>query len=83
MKCPGQNSQYWKPEDIFEVECSRCGYAVEFFKDDVSRNCDECGLGILNPKRDFGCAAHCAAAETCKKEIEHYRRNDESVAKNN
>jgi len=37
MKCPGQDSQYWKPGAVFEVKCPKCGTEVEFFKDDPTR----------------------------------------------
>lgn len=36
MKCPGQDSRYWRPGAIFEAECPECGHIVEFFKDDTS-----------------------------------------------
>ena len=39
MKCPGQDSQYWKPGAIFETKCPKCGAEVEFFKDDSMRRC--------------------------------------------
>ena len=65
MKCPGQDSLYWKSGAIFEVECPRCGKGVEFFKDDTSRRCAHCGHRFVNPKMDFGCAAYCQYAEQC------------------
>ncbi len=65
MKCPGQDSRYWKPGAIFEVECPRCGKSVEFFKDDTSRRCTNCGHRFVNPEMDFGCAAYCQYAEQC------------------
>jgi len=65
MKCPGQNTRYWKPGDIFEVKCPKCGYKVEFFKDDPTRKCDNCGHKFANPNMDFGCAAYCPYAEQC------------------
>jgi len=65
MKCPGQDSQYWKPGAIFEARCPECGHAVEFFKDDVTRKCSHCGHRFLNPGLDFGCAAYCPHAEQC------------------
>ena len=34
MKCPGQDTLYWKPGAIFEAKCPKCGKEVEFFKDD-------------------------------------------------
>jgi len=65
MKCPGQDSRYWKPGAIFEAKCPECGADVEFFKDDVSRRCKKCGFKFLNPSMDFGCASYCKYAEQC------------------
>lgn len=65
MKCPGQDTQYWKPGAIFEVKCPQCGHDVEFFKDDTSRKCGNCGHRFVNPRMDFGCAAYCQYAEQC------------------
>lgn len=65
MKCPGQDTQYWKPGAIFEVKCPECGQPVEFFKDDTSRKCGHCGHRFVNPRMDFGCAAYCQYAEQC------------------
>jgi hypothetical protein len=65
MKCPGQDMQFWKAGDIFEVACPRCGGTVEFFKDDTARRCGHCGHRFANPKMDFGCAAYCPYAEQC------------------
>ncbi len=65
MKCPGQDTKYWKPGAIFEVKCPKCGVSVEFFKDDTSRKCGKCGHRFVNPKMDFGCAAYCPYAEQC------------------
>jgi len=65
MKCPGQDSRYWKPGAIFEAKCPECGNAVEFFKDDTTRRCKKCGHRFLNPGMDFGCASYCKYAEQC------------------
>ncbi len=65
MKCPGQDMQFWKPGDIYEVDCPGCGRTVEFFKDDTARRCGNCGHRFANPKMDFGCAAYCPYAEQC------------------
>jgi hypothetical protein len=65
MKCPGQDSRYWKPGAIFEAQCPQCGKKVEFFKDDPSRLCKNCGHRFLNPSMDFGCASYCKYAEQC------------------
>ena len=65
MKCPGQDSRYWKPGAIFEAKCPKCGHEVEFFKDDTTRKCKECGHRFLNPDMDFGCASYCQYADQC------------------
>lgn len=65
MKCPGQDSRYWKPGAIFETKCPKCGAEVEFFKDDATRRCGKCGHKFLNPALDFGCASYCQYAEQC------------------
>ena len=65
MKCPGQDSRYWKPGSIFEAKCPKCGNEVEFFKDDTTRLCKKCGHRFLNPGMDFGCASYCQYAEQC------------------
>lgn len=65
MKCPGQDTQYWKPGAIYEVSCPKCEKPVEFFKDDTARKCGHCGHRFVNPSMDFGCAAYCQYAEQC------------------
>jgi hypothetical protein len=65
MKCPGQDSRYWKEGAIFEAKCPKCGHEVEFFKDEPTRTCKQCGHRFLNPKLDFGCASYCQYAEQC------------------
>jgi hypothetical protein len=65
MKCPGQDTQYWQADAIFDVTCPECGKTVEFFKDDTLRKCNHCGHRFINPQMDFGCAAYCQYAEQC------------------
>jgi len=65
VRCPGQDQRFWKPEDIFEVECSSCGHAIEFFKDEPQLKCHRCGHIVVNPKIDLGCAKWCQYAEQC------------------
>ncbi len=65
VRCPGQDQRFWKPEDIFEVECSGCGKTVEFFKDEPKLKCRGCGKIVANPKIDLGCAEWCQYAEQC------------------
>ena len=65
MKCPGQDTQYWQSGAIFEVKCPKCDHQVEFFKDDTTRKCGNCGHRFINPQMDFGCASYCQYAEQC------------------
>jgi len=65
MQCPGQDTQNWKPGDIFEAPCPNCGRTIEFFKDDATRRCKGCGVRVPNPKLDFGCAEYCEFADQC------------------
>jgi len=68
MRCPGQSTMFWKPDDIYDVACPNCGKGVEFWKDDARRTC-ECGHRFSNPKQDFGCLAYCRYAENCMPEM--------------
>jgi len=65
MKCPGQDTRYWKPGAIFNAPCPKCGKPIEFFKDESTRKCSHCGSIMANPKMDFGCASYCQFAEQC------------------
>lgn len=65
IMCPGQDTQFWKPGDIFEIVCPACGAKVEFFKDDAKRRCPGCGHQFPNPKLNLGCAKWCKFADKC------------------
>jgi HD superfamily phosphodiesterase/ribosomal protein S27AE len=69
MQCPGQDSRYWDGEAVFEERCPKCGAVIEFFKDDNTRKCGQCGHKALNPRIDFGCAAYCPYASQCLGEL--------------
>jgi len=64
-RCPGQETRYWRPEDVSEVQCGNCGQAVEFFKTDGSRRCPGCGKRVVNPAVSLGCAQWCEHAKEC------------------
>lgn len=68
IRCPGQNTMFWKPDDIYDVKCPNCAKPVEFWKDDSKRTCS-CGHRFLNPKRDLGCLEYCKYAEECMPEM--------------
>jgi putative nucleotidyltransferase with HDIG domain len=65
MQCPGQDTRYWTPDDIFEVPCQACDTIVEFFKTDVTRRCPGCGKRIQNVNISLGCARWCSYARVC------------------
>ncbi len=65
VRCPGQDQRFWKPEDIFDVDCPGCNKSVEFFKDEPKLKCRNCGQIVANPKIDLGCAQWCQYAEQC------------------
>lgn len=69
VKCPGQDTRFWKPGDIFLTECPKCGVEIEFFKDDTRRRCAWCGHLFYNPKIDLGCAEWCQYADQCVPEL--------------
>ena len=63
--CPGQDTRYWRPDDIFTVPCGSCGASIEFFKDEASRRCAGCGTRVQNPRLSMGCAQWCEHAKEC------------------
>ena len=63
-KCPGQDSQQWGFDAIYDVECPKCHSPVEFFKDEVKHRC-KCGEVVFNERMDLGCAKWCPSAATC------------------
>jgi HD superfamily phosphohydrolase YqeK len=69
MQCPGQDTRFWKPGAIFDAPCPKCGKPIEFFKDESSRKCKNCGTHVINPRMDFGCASYCQHAEQCLGEL--------------
>jgi len=77
MKCPGQDTRYWKPDSIFEIDCPNCGHTIEFFKDDTTRICPSCGQKIRNPKIDLGCAQYCPYAKQCLGEFKKIDINED------
>lgn len=64
-RCPGQDTRFWKPEDIFTINCQHCGNEMEFFKDEPFLNCRKCGNEVKNPRIDLGCAKWCKFADQC------------------
>jgi len=61
-KCTGQNTQEWGFDSIFDVKCPQCGCWVEFFKDEITRNCYACQKTVMNDRKDFGCNQFCSSS---------------------
>jgi anaerobic ribonucleoside-triphosphate reductase len=66
MKCPGIDTQFWKPGDIFTIKCPKCDVDLEFFRDDAKRKCPKCGEQYFNPKIKTDCLEYCKYADQCK-----------------
>lgn len=64
-KCPGQDTQQWGFDAIYDVDCPKCGVAIEFFKDQVKRRCSQCQEVVFNERMDLGCAKWCPSADSC------------------
>jgi hypothetical protein len=65
FRCPGQDQRFWKPEDIFDVDCPECGKTIEFWKDEPKLKCPQCKSVVANPRLDLGCAKWCQYANQC------------------
>jgi len=65
MKCPGQDTQTWGLDAIYDVECPHCHKQVEFFKDEMKRKCPYCQERVFNDRMDLGCAKWCPSAASC------------------
>jgi hypothetical protein len=65
MRCPGQDRSFWTGEVAFETPCPKCGAAVEFFRDETSGHCPNCGHRFQNPRMEFDCGKWCSFAEKC------------------
>ena len=61
-KCTGNNTHEWGFDAIFDVKCPNCGNLVEFFKDEINRNCPQCKKSVQNDRKDFGCGQWCSSS---------------------
>ena len=78
LRCPGQDPQNWKPDDIHQSPCIHCGRMIEFFKDDLRRKCPECGKYTVNPRNDLSCASWCKHARECLGQMPEPAETDEA-----
>ena len=60
-KCTGNNTHEWTPDAIFDVTCKNCGNLVEFFRDEITRNCSRCKQTVYNDRKDYGCEQWCSS----------------------
>ena len=60
-KCSRQDMAEWGFDAVFEVSCPKCGYEVEFFKDEITRNRSKCNQKVINDRKDFGGERWCSA----------------------
>jgi len=51
QRCPEEEEKFLNQDGIYEVDCSGCVEAVEFFAEDEKQKCRKCGLVLVNPKR--------------------------------
>ncbi len=47
--CPGDEIRSGGMMETDDVECPNCGNPIEFFANDRSRRCSECGDTVDNP----------------------------------
>lgn len=60
-KCPGQDDRNLKSEII---TCSKCGYKVEMFSDEIKVRCPKC-KELVCKERLPSCVDWCKAARQC------------------
>ena len=54
FRCPGQNTMFWKPGDIYDVSCPSCGKPVEFWKDEDLDLAFVCGTDLFGERHAGG-----------------------------
>ena len=68
-KCTGGNTHEWGFDAIFEVKRPNCGAQVEFFQDEITRNCPACNQKVKTTRKDLGCALWCSASSDYNRNI--------------
>jgi predicted nucleic acid-binding Zn-ribbon protein len=74
-RCPGTDSRSVRPE---YRRCTECGYRLEFFSDELTRRCPQCGSKQMKEAQP-SCVAWCPAAEACVGDPEKVRQIREAV----
>jgi len=68
-KCTGNNTHEWGFDAIFDVKFPSCGNMIEFFKDEIKRNCPQCKESVSNDRKDFGCELWCSSSSSYPRNI--------------
>ena len=71
LRCPGQDQQNWKPEDISDITCPHCHHKMEIWKDEPVLPCPHCKKPVKNPSLDLGCAEWCKHGDECRESNNH------------
>jgi Fe-S-cluster-containing dehydrogenase component len=77
-RCPGTDSRSVRPE---YRRCTQCGYRLEFFSDELTRRCPQCG-SKQTKEAEPSCVAWCPAAEACIGDAEKVRQIREAAQGN-
>jgi predicted RNA-binding Zn-ribbon protein involved in translation (DUF1610 family) len=70
-KCPGQDDKNLKSENI---ACSKCGFVLEIFSDEVKVKCPKCG-NLVCKERLPSCIDWCKYAKECIGEEKFKKRS--------
>ncbi len=77
-RCPGTDSRSVRPE---YRRCTQCGYRLEFFSDELTRRCPQCG-SKQTKEAEPSCVVWCSAAEACIGDAEKVRQIREAALRN-
>jgi DNA-directed RNA polymerase subunit RPC12/RpoP len=77
-RCPGTDARSVRPE---YRRCTECGYRLEFFSDELTMRCPQCGSKQMK-EAEPSCVAWCPAAEACVGDPEKVRQIREAVLRN-
>ena len=77
-RCPGTDSRSVRPE---YRRCTECGYRLEFFSDELTMRCPQCGSKQMK-EAEPSCVVWCPAAEACVGDPEKVRQIREAVLLN-
>jgi Fe-S-cluster-containing dehydrogenase component len=77
-RCPGTDPRWVRPE---YRRCTECGYRLEFFSDELTRRCPQCG-SKQTKEAEPSCVVWCPSAEACIGDPEKVREIREAALRN-